>query len=171
MAGNSAATNTTNLTSRSPENTQRLGGIIGELAQPGDVLLLTGNLGAGKTCLTQGIAAGLGCKDHAQSPSFVIMRELTGRLLLYHIDLYRLGNSEEIADLGLDDYFYGQGLSVVEWAERAFHLLPPQHLLIDIQYYRGYKRNITLTASGRHYQQMAEEIKKRYGVKYKCTLP
>ena len=163
MARNSTATKNISLTSRSPEDTQRLGGIIGELVQPGNVLLLTGNLGAGKTCLTQGIAAGLGSQECAQSPSFVIMREYMGRLPLYHVDLYRLENSEEIADLGLDDYFYGKGLSVVEWAERALHLLPSQHLLVNIEYGRGNERNVSLTASDKRYQQIAEEIKKRYG--------
>ncbi|MBI2851043.1 MAG: tRNA (adenosine(37)-N6)-threonylcarbamoyltransferase complex ATPase subunit type 1 TsaE, partial [Chloroflexi bacterium] len=89
---------------KTPEQTQRLGVRLGELAQAGDVFLLVGKLGAGKTCLTQGIAWGLGIKEYALSPSFVIMRELHGRLPLYHIDLYRLDRLEESQDLGLDDY-------------------------------------------------------------------
>src|SRR5690349_17851059 len=99
-----------------PEETQDIGWRLGELAQAGDVFLLTGDLGAGKTCLTQGIAYGLGSKEYAASPSFVIMRELKGRLTLYHMDLYRLDRIEEIVDLGLDDYLYGKGVCVVEWA-------------------------------------------------------
>ncbi len=92
------------LISHSPEETRDLGVHLGKLAQPGDIYLLSGNLGAGKTCLTQGIAQGLGSQDQALSPTFVLMRELAGRMPLYHIDLYRLDHIEEIADLGLDDY-------------------------------------------------------------------
>ena len=83
------------LSSHSPEQTQKLGMRIGQLALPGDVFLLVGDLGSGKTCLTQGIAWGLDIKEYALSPSFVIMRELYGRLPLYHIDLYRLDRIEE----------------------------------------------------------------------------
>lgn len=117
-------TNHLELTSQSPEQTQKLGRRLGELALPGDVFLLTGKLGTGKTCLTQGIAWGLGIKEYALSPSFVIMRELYGRLPLYHIDLYRLDNIDESLDLGLDDYLYGKGVCVVEWADRALSILP-----------------------------------------------
>ena len=93
-----------NLTSHSPEQTQKFGVSIGELALPGDIVLLVGSLGTGKTGLTQGIAWGLDIKEYTLSPSFVIMRELYGRLPLYHIDLYRLDHIDEIEDLGLDDY-------------------------------------------------------------------
>ena len=118
------------LTSHSPEQTQRLGVSIGEVVLPGDILLLSGDLGVGKTCLTQGIAWGLGIKEYAVSPSFVLVRELYGRLPLYHIDLYRLDHIEEIEDLGLDDYLYGRGVCVVEWAEKGLAVLPTEHLLI-----------------------------------------
>ena len=120
------------LISHSPEQTQKLGRRIGELALPGDVFLLVGDLGTGKTCLTQGIAWGLGIKEYALSPTFVIMRELYGRLPLYHIDLYRLDRIEESLDLGLDDYLYGRGICVVEWAGKALSILPTEHLLIKI---------------------------------------
>ena len=122
------------LISHSPEQTQKLGRRIGELALPGDVFLLVGDLGTGKTCLTQGIAWGLGIKEYALSPTFVIMRELYGRLPLYHIDLYRLDRIEESLDLGLDDYLYGRGICVVEWAGKALSILPTEHLLIEISY-------------------------------------
>ncbi|MEJ2047101.1 MAG: tRNA (adenosine(37)-N6)-threonylcarbamoyltransferase complex ATPase subunit type 1 TsaE [Dehalococcoidia bacterium] len=107
------------LVSHSPEETQRIGVCLGRLARAGDVFLLVGKLGAGKTCLTQGIAWGLNIKDYALSPSFVIMRELYGRLPLYHIDLFRLDAQAEIEDLGLDDYLYGSGVCVVEWRRRG----------------------------------------------------
>ena len=114
------------LATRIPEQTQALGTRLGKIARPGDVILLVGKLGAGKTCLTQGIAWGLGIDEYAASPSFVLVRELHGRLPLYHVDFYRLENLEEIAELGLDEYFYGQGVSVVEWADKAMELLPPE---------------------------------------------
>ena len=122
------------LVSRSPEQTQHLGKRLGELAQSGDVFLLTGNLGSGKTCLTQGIAWGLGVKEYAFSPSFVIIREYHGRLTLYHIDFYRLDRLEEIADLGLDEYLYGKGVCVIEWADKGIAVLPDEHLLINLSY-------------------------------------
>src|SRR5512137_719379 len=115
------------LISHSPEETRQIGTRLGELAQAGDIFLLSGNLGAGKTCLTQGIAWGLGSQEYALSPTFVLMRELKGRLPLYHIDLYRLDRIEEITDLGLDDYLYGQGLRVIEWAEKGLRVLPVEN--------------------------------------------
>ncbi len=147
------------LTSHSPEQTQKLGMCIGELALAGDVFLLVGDLGTGKTCLTQGIAWGLNIKEYTMSPSFVIMRELYGRLPLYHIDLYRLDHLEEVADLGLDDYFYGRGICVVEWAEKGLSLLPREHLLIKISYLSDTERSFQLKPSGRRYVEIVGQLK------------
>ncbi len=147
------------LTSHSPDETQQLGRRIGELAIAGDIFLLVGNLGAGKTCLTQGIAWGLGIKEYTLSPSFVLIRELNGRLPLYHIDLYRLDRIEEIADLGLDDYLYGDGVCVIEWAEKALSILPPEHLLIEIGYLGDTERRFQLKPSGRRYLKMVNQLK------------
>ena len=140
--------------SRSPEDTQSLGVRIGELSLPGDVCLLTGELGAGKTCLTQGIANGLDITEYAASPYFVLVRELYGRLPLYHIDLYRLDHLEEIADLGLDDYLYGNGICVVEWAAKGLSLLPEEHLLVEISYLSDTDRRLQLKSSGPRYQEI-----------------
>jgi tRNA threonylcarbamoyladenosine biosynthesis protein TsaE len=147
------------LVSRSPEETQRIGVCIGRLAQPGDVFLLVGELGAGKTCLTQGIAWGLDIKDYALSPSFVIMRELCGRLPLYHIDLFRLDALAEIEDLGLDDYLYGSGVCVVEWAEKGLELMPPEHLLIELDFRDDTQRNLHLKPSGKRYQELLASLR------------
>jgi len=147
------------ITTNSPGETQEFGARLGKLARPGDVFLLVGKLGAGKTCLTQGIARGLGIKEYAASPSFVVVRELYGRLPLYHMDFYRLGNLEEIAELGLDDYFYGQGVSVVEWAEKGISLLPPEHLLIEMSYVSDTGRRLKLKARGKRYRQLVAELK------------
>jgi tRNA threonylcarbamoyladenosine biosynthesis protein TsaE len=145
--------------SHSPEQTQKFGTRLGELAQPGDTLLLVGDLGAGKTCLAQGIAQGLGIKEYAASPSFVVVRELYGRLPLYHIDFYRLDNLEEITELGLDDYLYGNGVSVVEWAEKGLSLLPPEHLLIEMGYVSDTERSLKLKPAGKHYRKLVVQLK------------
>jgi tRNA threonylcarbamoyladenosine biosynthesis protein TsaE len=147
------------LISHSPEQTQKLGRCIGELALPGDVFLLVGNLGTGKTCLTQGIAWGLGINEYTLSPSFVIMRELYGRLPLYHIDLYRLDRIEESMELGLDDYLYGRGVCVVEWAEKALSILPTEHLLIKIGYLSDTERSFQVKPSGQHYLEIVTQLK------------
>ena len=147
------------LTSHSPEQTQRLGVSIGEVVLPGDILLLSGDLGVGKTCLTQGIAWGLGIKEYAVSPSFVLVRELYGRLPLYHIDLYRLDHIEEIEDLGLDEYLYGRGVCVVEWAEKGLTVLPAEHLLIEISYLADTERSFRLKPSRQRYQEIINQLK------------
>lgn len=145
--------------SHSPEETQKIGVSIGKLALPGDNFLLVGGLGAGKTCLTQGIAWGLDIKEYAASPSFVVIRELKGRLPLYHIDFYRLDHLEEIAELGLDDYLYGNGVCVVEWAEKGLGLLPPEHLLIEMNYVSDTERSLKLKPSGKRYRQIVAQLK------------
>ncbi len=147
------------LISHSPEQTQKLGMRIGQLALPGDVFLLVGNLGTGKTCLTQGIAWGLGINEYTLSPSFVIMRELYGRLPLYHMDLYRLDRIEESMELGLDDYLYGSGVCVVEWAEKALSILPTEHLLIKIGYLSDTERSLQIKPSGQRYLEIVEQLK------------
>ena len=147
------------LISQSPEQTQKLGARIGELALPGDIFLLVGKLGTGKTCLTQGIARGLDIREYVMSPSFVIIRELYGRLPLYHIDLYRLDHIEEIEELGLDDYLYGNGVCVVEWAEKGLTALPKEHLLIQIDYLSDTERSFYLKPSGQRYRKLATQLK------------
>ena len=147
------------LISHSPEQTQKFGVCIGELALAGDTFLLVGALGTGKTCLTQGIAWGLNIKEYALSPSFVIVRELYGRLPLYHIDLYRLDHIEEVAELGLDDYLYGNGVCVVEWAEKGLDILPTEHLLIEIGYLSNTERSFQLKPNGQRYLEIIAQLK------------
>ena len=142
-----------------PEETQEIGRRLGALSQPGDVILMTGDLGSGKTCLTQGIAQGLGIREHALSPTFVIMREMHGRLPLYHVDLYRLDRLEETEDLGLDDYFYDGGVSVVEWAEKAMSLMPAERLLIEIEYVSDTHRTIRLRPIGTRYEEIVGQLR------------
>lgn len=150
------------LTSHSPEETQRLGAELGKLSQSGDVFLLVGNLGSGKTCLTQGIAWGLDVREYAFSPSFVIVREYHGRLPLYHVDLYRLDHLGEIVDLGLDEYFYGNGVSVVEWADKGLAALPEENLLITLEHVAETQRSIRLEANGKRYSQLVELLRQTW---------
>ena len=107
------------LRSHSPEETRQLGVRLGQLLAPGDVVLLHGDLGAGKTAFTQGIGAGLGVRETINSPTFTLLKEYVGRVPFYHFDLYRIEDAEEIYALGFEDYFGGAGVSVVEWAERG----------------------------------------------------
>ena len=146
--------------SHGPEQTQRLGARIGELALDGDIFLLAGGLGAGKTCLTQGIAHGLNIEEYAASPSFILVRELYGRLPLYHIDLYRLDRIEEIIELGLDDYLYGNGICVVEWMEKGLSVLPAEHLLIQISFLSDTDRSFQLEPMGKRYLKLMEQLKR-----------
>ncbi len=107
------------LHSASASQTHRLGALLGGLLRPGDVVLLEGPLGAGKTALTQGIGAGLGVRETINSPTFTLLKEYTGRLPLHHFDLYRIEDPEELFTLGFEDYFSGDGVCVVEWADRG----------------------------------------------------
>jgi len=151
--------------SHSPEQTQLLGSYLGKLARKADVLLLTGDLGTGKTCLVQGIARGLNVEEHAFSPSFVIVRQYHGRLPLYHIDFYRLDSFGEIAGLGLEEYFYGDGVCVVEWAEKGQQLVPQDNLLISIRYVTASPtgRSIRLKPRGQRYNQLVKHLKEESG--------
>jgi tRNA threonylcarbamoyladenosine biosynthesis protein TsaE len=147
------------LVTHSAEQTQKLGISIGKLAEPGDIFLLIGELGAGKTCLTQGIAWGLDIQEYTLSPSFVIMRELHGRLPLYHMDFYRLDNIAEISDLGLDDYLYGKGVCVIEWANKGLAVLPEDHLLIKIDYLSDNERSFVIEPKGERYVRMLTHLR------------
>ena len=141
-----------------PDETQRVGRLIGQRARPGDVYLLSGPLGAGKTCLTQGLARGLGVEGYVRSPTFVLMTRHHGRLTLHHIDLYRIGSAAEAWDLGLDEQLFDSGVCVIEWAERAEELLPLDAMWLEFSYGEsGDEREIVLdTESSRFDALMAD---------------
>lgn len=101
---------------------------LGELVQPGDVICLNGDLGAGKTTLSKSVGLGLGVEDYITSPTFTIINEYQGRLPLYHFDVYRLKDGEELYDLGVEDYFYGDGVCLIEWAQNIQDYLPQDRL-------------------------------------------
>ena len=155
--------NTLNFKTHSAAETQNFGTSLGKLAQAGDIFLLIGELGAGKTCLTQGIAYGLDIHEYTLSPSFVIMRELHGRLPLYHMDFYRLDNIAEISDLGLEDYLFGDGVCVIEWANKGMTVLPEDHLVIKIDYLSGDERSFTIEPHGERYVKMLKQLNPQGG--------
>ena len=134
--------------SRSPEETQRLGRLIGEWASPGDIYLLVGTLGAGKTCLTQGIAWGLNIKEYTLSPTFVLVREYYGRLPLYHIDLYRLDGTSDFEDIGLDELLYDQAVIAIEWADKMSQGPFAEQLSITFEIIDNHSRRISLIGYG-----------------------
>ncbi|MEJ2744225.1 MAG: tRNA (adenosine(37)-N6)-threonylcarbamoyltransferase complex ATPase subunit type 1 TsaE, partial [bacterium] len=118
------------IVSRSAEETRALGARLGKQLKVGAVIALHGELGSGKTCMVQGIAAGLGVAPTAcvNSPTFVLINEYNGPIPLYHFDLYRLADGNELIDLGWEDYLDSQGVIAIEWAERMGSLLPPDHI-------------------------------------------
>lgn len=119
--------------SRSAEETRALGKKMGEEAKASDVIALTGDLGVGKTVFTKGIAEGLGITEPVSSPTFTILQEYrSGRLPLYHFDVYRIGDPEEMDEVGFDDYVYGDGLCLIEWAELISDLMPEHYRQITI---------------------------------------
>ncbi len=123
-----------NFKTESPEETQALGEKLGRTLKRGDVIALIGDLGTGKTCLTQGIARGVGIAsgEVVNSPSYILINEYNGIVPIYHIDLYRLENSEEVAELGLSEYVEGDGICIIEWAERMAEVLPDTCIKIHI---------------------------------------
>ena len=119
---------------RSPEETFAVGKSLGEKAFPGQVLTLTGDLGVGKTVFTQGLAEGLGIEEPINSPTFTIVQIYEeGRIPLYHLDVYRIGDISEMDEIGYEDYFYGDGVCLIEWANLIEELLPEQYVEIRIE--------------------------------------
>lgn len=126
--------NTKQIESFSAEDTHALGKKLGENAKPGDVYTLLGDLGVGKTVLTQGIADGLGIKEAICSPTFTIVQVYDeGRMPFYHFDVYRIGDIEEMDEIGYEDYFYGKGLTMIEWANLIEEILPSKRKEITIE--------------------------------------
>ena len=135
-----------------PEETFEVGRKIGMNAKPGQIYTLTGDLGVGKTVFTQGVAAGLGITEPVNSPTFTIIQEYEdGRLPFYHFDVYRIGDLEEMEEIGYDDYFFGQGICLIEWAELIEEILPEKRIEVtsekDLE--KGFEyRKITIEERG-----------------------
>lgn len=133
-------------------DTEKLGRILGGLAKPGDVICLDGDLGAGKTALSQAIARGLEVPEncYVTSPSFAILHEYEGRVPMYHMDFYRLQDAGEVEDLGFEEYFYLGGLTVIEWSSRAIEILPDERLTLQIVINDDLTRTVTLNGTKRY---------------------
>ena len=119
-------------TSNSPADTEAFGEALARRLRPGDVIAFTGTLGMGKTALTRGLARGLGCRGRVTSPTFTIVNEYDGPVPLFHFDMYRLNSSDELYDIGWDDYLERGGVCAVEWSERVADALPPDAVRVDI---------------------------------------
>jgi tRNA threonylcarbamoyladenosine biosynthesis protein TsaE len=154
--------------SHSPAQTERLGQRIGELLQAGDLLLLIGEFGVGKTHLSKGIARGLDALDLVTSPSFVLVNEYHAgprhdHMPIYHVDLYRIADTAELATIGLDELWQGDGVCLIEWPERAASQLPAEHLAIRMQHLSETKRVLRLAPHGARYVELVTAFKAAFG--------
>lgn len=151
--------------SHSETQTRRLGARLAEFLQPGDVLALVGDLGSGKTRWVQGVCTGLGVTDWVNSPTFTLVNEYYGRCPVYHIDLYRLTDAVETVTFGLEDYLYGPGITLIEWADRATRLLPAEYLTVELFYLEETKRRVVLRPHGQRFVSLLEAYKQATFVK------
>jgi tRNA threonylcarbamoyladenosine biosynthesis protein TsaE len=149
------------LISGDPAETFRIGRLIGETLEEGAVVALIGELGAGKTSLTQGIARGLGIEESYQitSPTFTLINEYPGRLHLVHLDAYRLSGSPDLQDLGCEEYFFSKNVIVIEWADRILEVLPDKTVFITMTYIDQDRRRIELSGGEAQVMPMINAIK------------
>ncbi|NJN95529.1 MAG: tRNA (adenosine(37)-N6)-threonylcarbamoyltransferase complex ATPase subunit type 1 TsaE [Anaerolineales bacterium] len=151
--------NTLDFISHSEAQTRRLGARLAAYLKPGDVLALVGDLGSGKTRWVQGVCAGLSVTDPVISPTFTLVNEYQGLCPVYHIDLYRLADAAETATFGLEDYLYGSGITIIEWADRAKTLLPIEHLTIELYHLEETKRRVVLRPHGQRFLTLLDAFK------------
>ena len=150
--------------SQSLEETQAFGARVGALAQRGDLFCLEGDLGAGKTSFAQGLGRGLGIADAIHSPTFILANEHRGgRLPLYHLDVYRVASVGEAMGFGLDDYLAGDGVCVIEWAEKIRGALPAECLWISFEHHGENARKISMQAKGARYVDLLENFRQAIG--------
>ncbi|SHH53703.1 tRNA threonylcarbamoyladenosine biosynthesis protein TsaE [Anaerosphaera aminiphila DSM 21120] len=141
------------------EETENFGLALGKLLKPGDVICLNGDLGAGKTTLTKSIGKGMGIEDYITSPTFAIINEYYGDINLYHFDTYRLETDEDVFYLGFDEYFYGNGVCIIEWADKIKNALPEDYLELNITRRGELEREIEVVAVGERSEKLLEELK------------
>ena len=146
--------------SASPEQTRALGEAVGGLADAGDLIALTGELGTGKTLFVGGLACGLGVDPatYVSSPTFTVMHRYCGRLPLYHIDLYRIETPEAFASLGLDEYLEGDGVAAIEWAEHGYGCLPKDRLTFRLRHTGSDTRAIEIVPVGDRYMRLVQML-------------
>lgn len=140
------------IVSNSAKETKDIAQKLAKFLLPGNVIALVGNLGSGKTTFVKGLAAGLGCRESdVLSPTFVLMHQYQGRLTLNHFDLYRLKDIRQLEDTGYEEYFYGSGITVIEWADKIKESLPKEYLEVKFLTQGGYKRLLKFTDRGKIY--------------------
>jgi len=145
----------------SPEQTWRIGELLGARLGPGDTVCLYGDLGAGKTSFSYGVALGLEVKEqYITSPTFAFVNEYTGRVPFYHIDLYRLTDPDELENIGFEEYIDSDGVTVIEWADRAEDELPPERLSVYFTYVDDKSREIGFLAEGERYEKLLDELQR-----------
>lgn len=151
------------ITTGSPGETEQLGVSIGSLLQPGSFLALQGDLGGGKTCLTRGVVASLAPQSNnlVASPTYAIMNCYPGSTPVYHFDFYRLTCADDIAELGFEEFFYGDGVCVVEWSERLAGLMPDDVLTLLFEHAGDDRRLITITSSGKKSDNVLKQLPER----------
>lgn len=142
------------------KETKDLGILLGKGLKGKEVIAMTGDLGAGKTTMTKSIAKGLEIKDHITSPTFTIVNEYEGRVKLYHFDVYRIGDIEEMYDLGFEEYIYSDAVSIIEWANLIEEILPEDKININITSLDEEKRIVTLSGEGEKFESLVRELKK-----------
>ncbi len=144
---------------KSLEETQKFGIKLGNALKKGDILCLNGDLGAGKTTLTKSIGIGLGVDEYITSPTFALINQYSGKLPVYHFDVYRLENVEELNDLGFDEYFYGNGVCIVEWADKIEKMIPKERIVIDIEKTEDLDgRIIKISGFHKRYEELVREL-------------
>ncbi len=160
---------TLDIISHSEAQTRRLGARLAGLLSPGDVIALVGGLGTGKTRFAQGVGRGLGVTEAITSPTFTLVREYRGsgiRLPFFHVDLYRVENAAQTLTFGLDEYLYGDGVCLIEWADRLeSSRLPADHLWVDFRHLDQSKRGLLVSPRGLHYEELIKDFRRKaYGV-------
>lgn len=141
------------------QETREIGYKLGQLLSPGSVICLVGDLGAGKTTMTQSLAQALEVEDYITSPTFTIVNEYEGKMPLYHFDVYRIGHSEEMYDIGYDEYINGDGVCIIEWSNLIEDILPDEYLNIELRY-KDMGREMILNAVGDKYENIVKELTK-----------
>lgn len=142
------------------EKTREFGERLGTILKGGDLISLMGDLGAGKTTLTQSIAKGLGINDYVTSPTFTLINEYEGKIPLYHFDVYRLGDVEELYDLGYEEYFYSKGVTIVEWGDKVLEAFPKDRINIEIKKGKNFEdRVIYIYGEGKRVEEIIKELK------------
>ena len=149
---------------QSLDDTRHFGRYLGELCSPNDIICLDGELGAGKTTLTQCIAHGIGIDpaEYVTSPTFALFHQYRGNLTVNHMDFYRLASSDEVYELGLDEYFSHGGVTIIEWYQRAIDIIPDHYLLITLRWVDENRRTIAASSSSKRWRERLGRLSQRF---------